>query len=101
MPNRIRGPFNVNAAAIAAGVAAMQDTEHTQLALAHNETWLPWCVEEIAKLGIKVTPTVGNFLLMHFLDDGKHSAAAADAFLKQRGIILRRVTGYGFPTRCE
>jgi histidinol-phosphate aminotransferase len=44
-----------------------------------------------------VTPSVGNFVLVHFPDDGKHSAEAADAFLTVRGYILRRVSGYGFP----
>ncbi len=95
--NRIRGPFNVNSAAIAAGVAAVEDVEHSQKALAHNDKWLPWCVDEIGKLGLKVTPTVGNFLLMHFPEGDPKTAAGADAFLKSRGVILRRVTGYGFP----
>src|SRR3954471_14812629 len=44
--NRIRGPFNVNAAAIAAGIAAIQDAAHVERARAHNETWLPWVSEE-------------------------------------------------------
>ena len=44
-----------------------------------------------------MTPSVGNFVLIHFPDDGKHSAEAADAFLTARGYILRRVSGYGFP----
>ena len=95
--NRTRGPFNVNAAAIAAGIAAIEDTEHTQKALDHNERWLPWCVSEIEKLGLEVTPTVGNFLLMHFPAGGAKTAAGADAHLKAKAIIVRRVTGYGFP----
>ena len=48
-------------------------------------------------LGLRVTPSVGNFLLIHFPDDKKHSAAAADDYLTARGYILRRVSGYGFP----
>src|SRR5579864_7859484 len=40
--NRIRGPFNVNAAAIAAGVAAISDTSHVERSAAHNEKWLAW-----------------------------------------------------------
>ena len=44
-----------------------------------------------------MTPSVGNFVLIHFPDDTTHSAEAADAFLTQRGYILRRVSGYGFP----
>ncbi len=44
-----------------------------------------------------MTPSVGNFLLMHFPDDGRYSAAKADEFLLARGFILRRVTAYGLP----
>jgi histidinol-phosphate aminotransferase len=36
-------------------------------------------------------------VLVHFPDDDRHSAAAADAYLSARGYILRRVAGYGFP----
>ena len=49
------------------------------------------------KLGLRVTPSVCNFVLVHFLDDGKHTAAAADAWLTQRGYILRGLAAYGFP----
>ena len=64
--NRVRPPFNVNGAAIAAGVAAIEDAGHVAEAAAHNARWLPWLAEEIAKLGIGVTPSVGNFLLLRF-----------------------------------
>ena len=93
--NRIRGPFNTNGAAMAAGIAALQDTDHIAKAVAHNETWLPWLTEEISALGIKVTPSVGNFLLLHFAD--KTRAMEADRFLTRRGLILRTVSAYGLP----
>ena len=64
--NRVRPPFNVNGAAIAAGVAAIADAGHVDAAAAHNARWLPWLGEEIATLGIGVTPSVGNFLLLRF-----------------------------------
>ncbi|MDH6234087.1 histidinol-phosphate aminotransferase [Mesorhizobium soli] len=95
--NRVRGPFNVNAMAIEAGVAAMRDRAHVEQTVEHNEKWLPWVTEELTKLGLRVTPSVGNFILIHFPDDGKHSAASADDYLTARGYILRRVAGYGFP----
>jgi histidinol-phosphate aminotransferase len=95
--NRIRGPFNVTSAAIAAGVAAIEDVGHVELSVAHNEKWLPRVTAEIEKLGLKDTPSVGNFVLIHFDAEGARTAAAADAFLKTRGVILRRVAGYGLP----
>jgi histidinol-phosphate aminotransferase len=93
--NRIRGPFNVNGAAIEAGIAALADSAHLQRAVAHNDHWLPWLTKRIADLDIEVTPSVGNFLLLRFSDAGR--AKAADAFLSARGFILRAVGSYGLP----
>jgi histidinol-phosphate aminotransferase len=93
--NRVRGPFNVNAAAIAAGVAALADHAHVEAGFAHNEKWLAWVTAEIGKLGLEVTPSVSNFVLIHFASP--RDAIAADEFLKARGIILRRVAAYGLP----
>jgi histidinol-phosphate aminotransferase len=95
--NRIRGPFNVNAAAMAAGIAAIQDSAHLEAARAHNEKWLAWLSEEIRKLGLEVTPSVANFVLIHFPQTRGRTAAEADAFLSQRGLILRRVAAYHLP----
>jgi histidinol-phosphate aminotransferase len=95
--NRIRGPFNVNGAAIAAGVAAVEDQAHVDAAVAHNDRWLPWLTAEIGKLGIRVTPSVGNFLLMHFPASKGKTAKEADAFLTSQGLVLRAVAAYGLP----
>jgi histidinol-phosphate aminotransferase len=94
---RVRDPFNVSAMSIEAGVAAMKDRDHVARSVAHNTKWLAWLTEEFTRLGLRVTPSVGNFLLMHFPDDDRHSAARADEFLLARGFILRRVTAYGLP----
>src|SRR6059058_4659724 len=64
--NRTRGPFNVNSAAMAAGVAAIEDSAHIEAARAHNEKWLSWLTSEIRKLGLEVTPSIANFVLIHF-----------------------------------
>ena len=95
--NRIRGPFNVNAAAIAAGVAAIQDVAHVERSRQHNEQWLAWLIEEIGKLGLKVTPSVGNFVLIHFPETKGKSAKDADALLTSRGLVLRAVGAYHLP----
>jgi histidinol-phosphate aminotransferase len=95
--NRIRGPFNVNAPAIAAGIAAIADEAHVAAAVAHNDEWLPWLAREIEALGLKVTPSVGNFLLVHFPREAGRTAKEADSFLVSRGLVLRRVEAYGLP----
>lgn len=95
--NRIRGPFNVNGGAMAAGIAAIADDTHVADAVAHNDRWLPWLSAEIGKLGLEVTPSVGNFLLIRFPNAPGRTAKDADAFLTERGLILRAVGAYGLP----
>jgi histidinol-phosphate aminotransferase len=95
--NRIRGPFNVNSAAMAAGAAAIADTAHVETARAHNERWLAWLTAEIGELGLRVTPSVANFVLIHFPTTPGRTAAEADAFLTRRGLILRQVKAYHLP----
>jgi histidinol-phosphate aminotransferase len=93
--NRIRGPFNVTTPALAAGVAALADTHHIECAIAHNNRWLPWLTQEIERLGLAVTPSVGNFVLIHFAD--RRTAADADDFLNRHGLVLRSAGAYGLP----
>lgn len=95
--NRVRPPFNLNGAAIAAGVASLDDTGHIEAAIAHNSQWLPWLTAAISSLGIEVTPSVGNFLLLDFGGQAGRSAVDADAFLRARGFILRGMRAYGLP----
>jgi histidinol-phosphate aminotransferase len=95
--HRIRGPFNVNGPAIAAGIAAIGDTVHVQRSRAHNTRWLAWLTEEIGKLGLSVTPSAANFVLIHFPETKGRTARDADAFLTKRGLILRQVAAYKLP----
>jgi len=95
--NRIRGPFNVSTPAMRAAIAAIHDAAHQQMSKTHNEKWRSWLTEELTKLGLKVTPSAANFVLIHFpLDKGK-TAADADAFLTTRGLVLRALNNYRLP----
>jgi histidinol-phosphate aminotransferase len=62
----------------------------------HNTKWLAWLTDEIGRLGFKVTPSVANFVLIHFADT--KTAATANAFLMKRGLILRQVGAYKLPS---
>jgi histidinol-phosphate aminotransferase len=95
--NRIRGPFNVPAPALAAGVAALGDRAHLAQAKAHNDHWLPWFAQRMRALGLHPYPSVGNFVLVKFPSDPKLSAEAALKFLNTRRILPRRVAAYGLP----
>lgn len=96
--HRVRGPFNVNAAAQAAGAAALDDTAWLDASRAHNDAELARVTAALTKIGLKVVPSVANFLLMQF-PKGAEQAKAADAALRQRGLILRGMAGYGL-TDC-
>ncbi len=95
--NRIRGPFNVNTPAIAAGIAAIEDHEHQERAREHNTRWIGWLAQEFEQLGLKVTPSAANFLLIHFSQAKGRTAREADAFLTARGLILRQLGSYQLP----
>ncbi|MDB5576703.1 MAG: histidinol-phosphate transaminase, partial [Bradyrhizobium sp.] len=95
--NRIRGPFNVSTPAMLAAVAAIEDSAHIQMSKAHTEKWRGWLTDEVTKLGFKVTPSVANFILIHFPQEKGKTAADADAFLTKRGLVLRGLPNYGLP----
>ena len=94
--NRVRNPFNVSAPAQAAGLAALEDMAALDRARKHNETWRTWLEGELRALGLALTPSVANFVLARFGEDGK-AADAALAFFHTRGIIARRMAAYGLP----
>ncbi|MEW5422325.1 histidinol-phosphate transaminase [Amorphus sp. 3PC139-8] len=95
--NRIRGPFNVNAPGLAAAAASIRDRAFIEASIDHNATWLPWLTAAFTDLGIDVTPSVANFLLLNFPDRPGVSAEAADQYLLDEGIVLRRLEPYGLP----
>jgi len=95
--NRFRGPFNVSTPAMKAAIASLHDTAHLAAARAHNSKWRAWLSEEIGGLGLKVQPSVANFVLIHFPDQDGKRASDADAFLTARGLVLRALTNYGLP----
>ncbi len=94
--NRIRGPFNVNVAAQAAGVAAIEDVAAVDRAREHNDIWRPWLMRELAALGLELTPAIANFVLARFPAPPKHADAAWD-FLRARGILVRKLAVYHLP----
>lgn len=103
--NRVRGPFNVSSAAIAAGVAAVGDTEFVDRARRENAENRAWTMAQLRDLGLEVTESLGNFVLVRIPDHEGGAfgsgAEACDGHLKAFGIIVRRMGGYGLPDRLR
>jgi histidinol-phosphate aminotransferase len=93
--NRVRGPFNVSQPAQDAGVAALAEPHWVEVGRAHNTVQRERMTERLRGLGIKVWPSVANFVLADF--GSPEAAAAADSALRRRGIIVRAVRNYGLP----
>ena len=93
--NRVRGPFNVSVPAQAAGIAALAEPGWLEKCRAHNTQWRAWLTAQLTESGLRVQRSVGNFILADFVTP--EVALAADAHLRGRGIIVRRVAGYGLP----
>lgn len=94
--NRVRGAFNVSTLAQVAGIAAVGDRDHLASARRHNSEWLPRLTAGLRALGLEVLPSAGNFVLARF-PGGADESVAADRFLRDNGIIVRPVAGYGLP----
>jgi histidinol-phosphate aminotransferase len=93
--NRVRGPFNLNAGALAAGVAALEEPGWVERCVAHNDEWRGRLSEGLRGLGLTVYPSEGNFILVDF--GTPERAAAADAALRARGVIVRAMGAYSLP----
>lgn len=92
---RIRTPFNANAAAMAAAAAAVADQDYVEFLRDHNARWQQKIHAELARLGLTVVPSVANFYLIDFTDHDSLSSDQVAAFLETEGIIPRPVTAGG------
>ncbi len=93
--NRIRGPFNVNSAALAAGLAAISDKDYTRSMREKNNEQLKRMSDGITQRGFRVIPSAANFILVEFPETTGQTAADANHFLLSHGIITRDVSSYG------
>lgn len=96
---RIRPPFNVNIPAQLAAIAALDDEAFQRQSIALVQQWRPWLVQQLGGLGLDVTPSQANFILVGF--PAGRSAAEAEAFLARRGLIIRGLAGYGLPNHLR
>jgi histidinol-phosphate aminotransferase len=92
--SRVRPAFGVNSVAQAGAIAALEDSDHVDAEIALVQAQRVWLSQAVVDLGLKVTPTQGNFVLVHF-PQGYGTATHANAFLTDRAILVRPVTNYG------
>ena len=94
--HRIRAPFSFSIAAQDAAIAAVKDTGFVARSRAHNDVWLRWFSDEIAKLGnagLRAIPSKANFQLVTF--EGVVTAEQAYKGLMDHGFIVRWLPGQG------
>ncbi len=93
--NRVRSPFNVSLPAQAAGIAALAEPGWEAAGRRHNTDYRAWLTRALDDAGIRVWPSEGNFVLADFTQPA--AADAANAALRDRGVIVRAMGGYGLP----
>ncbi|MEM6973383.1 MAG: histidinol-phosphate transaminase [Pseudomonadota bacterium] len=91
--NRVRGPFNVSAPALAAGAAAIEDRAWVTRCRDDNNRLRAWLTEQLRSQGLGVTESYANFLLV----DAGSATVALNAHLEASGLIVRAMGGYGLP----
>lgn len=92
--NRIRGPFNVNAAALVAGVAALEDQTFVEKNRRFNREQRDWLAQQFGGLGLEFVPSYGNFILVKFPVTPGLNANDIQAYLRSNGVIVREVGAY-------
>ena len=98
---RVRMPFNVNLAAQAVAIAALEDEAFTEASLAHNDAELVRLVGELKALGLDVIDGVGNFCVAKFPETKGKTAAEALQYMKERGVTVRGLGGYKMPNHLR
>ena len=93
--NRVRGPFNLSDAQLDTAEAALRDREYLEKCLSENARLRVWLSEALAEVGVPSDVSYTNFILARF--QSPDEADACDAYLKQNGLIVRRVAGYKLP----
>jgi len=94
---RIRSPFNISTAAQAAGLAAIEDTEHQTAVATHTRKWREIAIQRLKGLGLPLTGAEGNFVTCEFPDMNGRRAEDAHKFLAARGISVRPMAAFGLP----
>jgi histidinol-phosphate aminotransferase len=95
--DRIRLPFNTSIAGQSAAIAALGDEDFQARSLALVEQWRPWLTQQLGGLGLDVAQSGANFILVRFPNDPGRTAPEAEAYLTERGYIVRGVANYGLP----
>jgi len=93
----IKPPFNVNRAAITAGIEAVRDNEWTRKAIEHNTLWAKKIFSVLKEYNIKSNEPGTNFFLMNF-DEMKIDSDKAFEKLANKRLILRKMTQYKMPS---
>ena len=93
--NRVRGPFNLGTAQLAAAEAAMRDRDFVERCGAENARMRVRLAEALAGIGVPSDPSCANFILARFSDQGE--ADACETALREDGILVRKVAGYKLP----
>ena len=91
--NRVRQPFNVNALAQVAALAALGASEHVERSRSLNRDGMAQLRSGLAALGWTVPASAGNFVLA----DTRGPAHPWYAALLRSGVIVRPVANYGLP----
>ena len=89
---RVRQPFNVNAPAQWAALAALDDVEHVERSLQANREGIDYLEKQFSRLGLEFVPSQANFILVRV----GRGQQVFQQLLKQ-GVIVRPTGGYRFP----
>ncbi|WP_438992585.1 histidinol-phosphate transaminase [Pseudemcibacter sp.] len=89
----LKGGFNVSKPAQMAGAAAVLDQDYADECLKKCQDGIEYLTSELRNMGLKVTDSVCNFIMLHF--ENSDQMKACDAYLKENGIMVGPLGAYG------
>jgi histidinol-phosphate aminotransferase len=92
---KVLNPSSVSVLSQVAARAAMQDQETANQARTQIAQQREYLFTQISSLGLTVVPSQTNFILVDFVSSD--NAASAFEFLRNHGLVVRPMGGYGLP----
>lgn len=97
---KARQPFNVNAMAQAAAIAALEDEAHISATKTMNQAGLEFWYQALEEQQLEYLPSEGNFIMVRVSGYQKNVNVDANSLFQamlEQGVIIRSLASYQLP----
>lgn len=95
--SRVKQPFNVDAVAQKAALAALEAEEHLTKTLAYNNQGKEYFYQQFEEMGLEYVPTESNFIMVDVARDNEEVFEE----MMEQGIIIRSLDSFGYDSKIR